>query len=94
MVIGSKSSSNSKRLKEVAERAGTLSFLISDLSEIDEDFLNKANSIGITAGASTPDITVKEVIEFIRNRFSDLVLEERKYEDEDMVFPLPIELSQ
>ncbi len=52
IVIGSKSSSNSNRLAEIAGRKG---YLISDISEIDEDALEKAETIGITAGASTPD---------------------------------------
>jgi 4-hydroxy-3-methylbut-2-enyl diphosphate reductase len=93
LVIGAKSSSNSNRLREIAERAGTPSFLISDLSEIDEDFLDKAKTIGITAGASTPGITVKEILEFIKNKFLSAEIEERGYEDENIIFPLPAELK-
>ncbi len=88
-VIGSKSSSNSNRL---AETAGAKGFLISDISEINEKALDRANVIGITAGASTPDVMVDEVVEFIKNKYQDIELEEMKREDETMIFPLPAEL--
>ena len=90
LVIGSKSSSNSNRL---AEAAGKKGYLISDISEIDEKLLDDANVIGITAGASTPDIMVAEVIEFIKNKYSDIKIEEIENKDEVMVFPLPAELG-
>jgi 4-hydroxy-3-methylbut-2-enyl diphosphate reductase len=90
IVIGSKSSSNSNRLAEVAGGKG---YLISDISEIDEELLNEAKNIGITAGASTPNIMVVEVVEFIKNKFTGTEVEEREYKDEDTVFPLPAELG-
>lgn len=89
-VIGSKSSSNSNRL---AETAGAKGFLISDISEINEKALDKANVIGITAGASTPDVMVDEVVEFIKNKYQDIEINEMKREDETMIFPLPAELE-
>ena len=89
-VIGSKSSSNSSRLTETA---GDKGFLISDISEIDEKLLDNAGVISITAGASTPDVMVDEVVEFIKNKYAEVEIEEGEREDEAMVFPLPAELS-
>jgi 4-hydroxy-3-methylbut-2-enyl diphosphate reductase len=89
-VIGSKSSSNSNRL---AETAGNKGFLISDISEISKELLDKAKVIGITAGASTPDVMVNEVVEFIKNKYAGVEVEEVEQEDETMVFPLPAELE-
>ena len=90
LVIGSKSSSNSKRLAEVAGEKG---YLISDISEIDEEVLGRANMIGITAGASTPNIMVTEVVEFIKSKYPSVKVEEIENKDETMVFPLPAELG-
>ncbi len=89
-VIGSKSSSNSNRL---AEAVGDKGFLISDLSEIDEKILDDAGVIGITAGASTPDVMVDEVVEFIKNKYQDIELEEMGRAGEAMTFPLPAEIG-
>ena len=47
---------------------------------------------GFCSGASTPGITVKEILEFIKNKFPSAEIEERGYEDENIVFPLPAEL--
>ena len=90
LVIGSKSSSNSSRLAEIAREKG---YLVSDISEIDEEALGMANVIGITAGASTPNVMVQEVIDFIKNKFPDTEIKEWEHEDEVMVFPLPVELG-
>lgn len=90
IVIGSKSSSNSSRLAEIAREKG---YLISDISEIDEDVLEAAKTIGITAGASTPNVMVQEVIDFINNKFPGTEIKELEHEDEIMEFPLPAELE-
>ena len=92
LVIGSKTSSNSNRLKELAEKCGTKSFLIDDKKDIKIDELKYATSVGITAGASAPEDIVQEVISYliplgyshVRN------LSENK---ESMTFKLPRELS-
>ena len=65
LVIGSKTSSNSNRLKELAEKCGTKSFLIDGKSDIDVELLRKASIVGITAGASAPEEIVQDVISFL-----------------------------
>ena len=92
LVIGSKTSSNSNRLKELAEKCGTKSFLIDDKADIKIDELKSVASVGITAGASAPEDIVQEVIScliplgynHVRN------LSENK---ENMTFKLPKELT-
>ncbi len=66
LVVGSKSSSNSNRLREVAESRGTNAYLIDNVSEIDPRWLEGAASVGITAGASAPEILVEEVIGWLK----------------------------
>ena len=61
LVVGSTTSSNSNRLREVAEKAGSLSFLIDGADQIDPRWLENKKTIGVTAGASAPEILVKEV---------------------------------
>lgn len=66
LVIGSKNSSNSNRLKEVANREGCEAYLIDSADDIDPDWLKGKSSIGITAGASAPEILVENVIEHLK----------------------------
>lgn len=63
LVVGSPNSSNSNRLRELAERCGTESYLIDGPEDINPEWLKNKNCIGITAGASAPEILVKQVIE-------------------------------
>ncbi|MBT8432152.1 MAG: 4-hydroxy-3-methylbut-2-enyl diphosphate reductase, partial [Altererythrobacter sp.] len=91
LVIGAPNSSNSLRLVEVAERLGTKSYLIQRADEIDPEWLNGVETIGITAGASAPEKLVREVID----RFSewrDVKEETVKAAEEKMVFKLPRQL--
>lgn len=69
LVVGSKNSSNSNRLREVAIESGVQSYLIDDSSDIREEWLSAAVSIGITAGASAPENLVTEVIDWIAKRW-------------------------
>lgn len=69
LVVGSKNSSNSNRLREVAVESGTDAYLIDDSSDIDREWLEEAASIGITAGASAPENLVSGVIEWISARW-------------------------
>jgi len=63
LVVGSPNSSNSNRLRELAERCGSTAFLIDNASDISSDWLNEKKSIGVTAGASAPEVLVKDVVE-------------------------------
>ena len=92
LVIGSKTSSNSNRLKELAEKCGTKSFLIDDKSDIDIEELKYASSVGITAGASAPEEIVQEVISFLYPLGYETV-RNLSENNESMTFKLPKELA-
>ena len=87
-VIGAPNSSNSLRLVEVAERQGTPARLIQRASEIDFSWLEGVNTLGITAGASAPEVLVREVVSTLAERFT---IEERQVEtvQENIAFKLP-----
>jgi 4-hydroxy-3-methylbut-2-enyl diphosphate reductase len=88
LVIGAPNSSNSLRLVEVAERDGTPARLIQRADEIDFTWLESVNILGITAGASAPEILVREVVDRLATRFA---IEERQIEtvEETISFKLP-----
>ncbi|MDQ3077599.1 MAG: 4-hydroxy-3-methylbut-2-enyl diphosphate reductase [Pseudomonadota bacterium] len=88
LVIGAPNSSNSLRLAEVAQRLGIPSRLIQRASDIDWDWLGQPATLGLTAGASAPEILVEEVIEALRQKFT-VRLEEAAHVIEDMIFKLP-----
>ncbi len=88
LVVGSKNSSNSNRLRELAEKEGTESYLIDRATDIDMKWLENHTLIGVTAGASAPDILVREVIEYLQNAGFQLEGNMPGIE-EDIVFPLP-----
>ena len=91
LVIGAPNSSNSMRLAEVAERLGTPARLIQRASEIDWEWLGAPATIGLTAGASAPEVLVREVIDALAERFT-VTERELAHIPEDMVFKLPREL--
>ena len=89
LVIGAENSSNSKRLVEVALRAGARdATLISDAGMIDFDRVGKANVIGVSAGASAPEVLVEEVVDTLKGRY-DITTEEVVTAREDIAFNLP-----
>lgn len=88
LVVGSVNSSNSNRLREVAERAGARAYLIDDADGIDPAWLRDAGCIGLTAGASAPDVLIQGVIERLRALHGGGV-EVLPGEDETIHFPLP-----
>ena len=91
LVIGSPKSSNSLRLAELAERMSVPSRLIERASDIDWDWLGQPGTIGLTAGASAPEVLVREVVDALSTRF-DVLEEQVDHTPERMVFKLPREL--
>ena len=66
LVVGAKNSSNSNRLREIGSESGIPSYLIADGSELDPNWVKDARVVGITAGASAPDVLVEDVIQALR----------------------------
>ncbi|WP_426268062.1 4-hydroxy-3-methylbut-2-enyl diphosphate reductase [Sphingomonas sp. LHG3443-2] len=91
LVIGAPNSSNSLRLAEVAEREGVPARLIQRAVEIDWEWLGSPKVVGLTAGASAPEVLVEEVIEALSERFR-LTMEEQDHVPEGLTFKLPREL--
>jgi 4-hydroxy-3-methylbut-2-enyl diphosphate reductase len=91
LVIGAPNSSNSLRLAEVAERLGVPSRLIERATNIDWDWLGQPRTLGVTAGASAPELLVREVIDALRTRF-DVSEDEADHAPERLTFKLPREL--
>ena len=92
LVIGADNSSNSLRLAEVAERLNVPSRLIARASDIDWAWFGTPQVIGLTAGASAPEILVREVVDALGDRFA-VTEEEAAHVLEAMVFKLPRELA-
>lgn len=92
LVVGARNSSNSNRLREVAERAGVPARLVQDATEIDHDWLLGARRVGITSGASTPELLVEQVIDALRARGARAVTHLGGVR-EDVSFRLPADLA-
>lgn len=92
LVVGARNSSNSNRLREVAERAGVPARLVQDATEIDHDWLLGAQRVGITSGASTPELLVEQVIDALRARGARAVTHLGGVR-EDVSFRLPADLA-
>lgn len=93
LVVGSVNSSNSNRLREVAERIGTPAYLLDDPAMVQESWFENAKRVGITAGASAPEELVQQVIERIRE-LGGLSVRTLEGVQETISFPLPRELSR
>jgi len=88
LVIGSKNSSNSNRLREIAENNNKPAYLIDSASDIDIDWLRGITSVGVTAGASAPEILVQEVVEYLLENGADEIIEVSGA-NESVHFPVP-----
>jgi 4-hydroxy-3-methylbut-2-enyl diphosphate reductase len=93
LVVGSRNSSNSNRLVEVARAGGVASHLIDDETEIDEKWLDGVEIVGITSGASAPEKLVTRVCEWFRARGVEDI-EPYRLVSEDVEFRLPVELRR
>ena len=91
LVVGSTNSSNSNRLRELAERMGTTAYLIDDHSHIKVEWLDGVDSVAVTAGASAPEVLVQQVIERLKELGAD-VSQEIAGREENIVFSMPKEL--
>ena len=93
LVVGSPNSSNSNRLRELAERCGTEAYLIDGPDDINPSWIKEKNSIGITAGASAPEVLVKQVIEKLQ-KCGATIPKEMDGTPETISFSLPKALRQ
>jgi 4-hydroxy-3-methylbut-2-enyl diphosphate reductase len=93
LVIGAANSSNANRLVEVSQGNGTRAYLINDVRDIKAEWLDGVRRIGITAGASTPEVLVTEAVEALR-KSADVSVREVRVVEEDVRFGLPGELEQ
>jgi 4-hydroxy-3-methylbut-2-enyl diphosphate reductase len=91
-VIGSRNSSNSNRLKELAESEGTRAYLIDSAHDISAEQLAGAEAVGLTAGASAPEVLVQQVTARLKNEFGFSAVNELRLKEEDVIFKLPKEL--
>jgi len=93
LVVGAKNSSNSNRLREIGAEADVPSYLVADKDELDLDLLRGAETVGVTAGASAPEVLVHDVIEALRG-LGPLEVSLLPGVEEDIEFRLPAELLE
>jgi len=91
LVVGSPNSSNSTRLKEISQKVGVPAYLIDNAGEIRREWVEGKNNIGITAGASAPEVLVEEVIKKLKS-WGAVSVNEAPGKQEKVVFSLPREL--
>ncbi len=92
LVVGSVTSSNSNRLREIAEKRGVEAYLIDSADDLDAAWLAGKRQVGVTAGASAPEVLVQEVLERLRSHGATVALDDGANR-EDVVFSLPRELA-
>ncbi|MEZ9821642.1 4-hydroxy-3-methylbut-2-enyl diphosphate reductase [Shewanella sp. 10N.286.45.A1] len=91
IVVGSKNSSNSNRLRELAQKKGTNSYLVDNADDVDPTWFNGVRRVAVTAGASAPEVLVKQVVDAIAD-MAPSVITEVEGRLEDTVFAVPAEL--
>ena len=92
LVVGSPNSSNSNRLREVAETQGTRAYMIDGPADIRPEWFAGTGKVGLTAGASAPEVLVQQVVERLRELGADSV-DEREGKAEGVSFSLPKSLQ-
>ncbi|MBN8919128.1 MAG: 4-hydroxy-3-methylbut-2-enyl diphosphate reductase, partial [Rhizobiales bacterium] len=93
LVVGAKNSSNSNRLQEIGAEEGIPSYLIADGSELDPKWVEGVERVGITAGASAPEVLVEHVIDALR-KFAPVTVSTLPGREETIEFRLPAELAE
>jgi 4-hydroxy-3-methylbut-2-enyl diphosphate reductase len=88
LVVGSRSSSNSNRLRELADRAGIPGYLVDGADDLQREWLNGKKNIGVTAGASAPEVRVQQVVDRLREWGAEMP-KELAGREEQVVFGLP-----
>ena len=91
LVVGSPNSSNSNRLRELAERMGKSAYLVDNADELEKDWFKPDSKIGVTAGASAPEILIKQVIQRLQD-WGATPPQELQGREENITFSLPKEL--
>jgi len=91
LVVGSKNSSNSNRLRELAQKKGTQAYLVDSSDDIDAAWFDGVTKVAVTAGASAPEVLVKQVIDAVA-KLAPSVITEMEGRKEDTVFAVPAEL--
>jgi 4-hydroxy-3-methylbut-2-enyl diphosphate reductase len=93
LVVGARNSSNSNRLREIGQEAGVPSYLVADGSEVRSEWLQGKRTVGLTAGASAPDVLVDDVVAALR-RFSSIQISTLPGIEEKIQFRLPNQLLE
>lgn len=88
IVLGSQNSSNSQRLRELAQEFGRPAYLVDGPHDLKEEYLHGMETVLITAGASAPELVVQNTIQWLKDRFNATV-EEQVVREEQVYFPLP-----
>ncbi|WP_434950844.1 4-hydroxy-3-methylbut-2-enyl diphosphate reductase [Shewanella sp. HL-SH4] len=91
IVVGSKNSSNSNRLRELAEKTGTQAYLVDTAADVDPSWFKDVSKVAVTAGASAPEVLVQQVVNAIAEH-APSVITEVEGRKEDIVFAVPAEL--
>ena len=93
LVLGNDNSSNSVRLAEISSLTGVPTYRIADKHEVNLNWFNDIYTIGITAGASTPEVLVKDLIEFLKKQYGKtLIVEVLDGAEEKVNFKLPVKV--
>ena len=93
VVVGSKNSSNSTRLKELAEKLGTPGYLTDTPDDVKPEWFEHKRRVGVTAGASAPEELVNQIIERIQSIIGSREIQEIQGREENMFFEVPKELQ-
>ncbi len=91
LVVGSSNSSNSNRLREMADKEGVMAYLIDGSREFKPEYIEGHKKIGISSGASAPEYLVNELVEHLKNNYPINSVKEWMVIEEDVHFPLPLE---